>query len=240
MHMGKGPAETHDEEPKTLSLLSGVGAGASPATEAELLESSGGGGKKVGQGAVVLGVVAVVAAGSLYLMRAAQGSINTAGPAAAEAKIEEVLAKVSKRENLAPESALRTENVEKLFQDTDAVVAMFATNVTEKQVPLQYIKKNPFQIADAPATKHEGPAQDVGAFAKTQRLKALQAELGKYKLYSVMSGPRSVAVINGDFYQERQKLGGFVITKIEPLCVTLAAEGQTFQLIIDHDPNKGR
>jgi len=71
-----------------------------------------------------------------------------------------------------------------------------------------------------------------------RRLEELQGELKKYKLYSVMTGPRNVAVVNGDFVQERQRLGSFTVVKIDPLAVTLQAEGETFQLTIDNDPNQ--
>ncbi len=232
----------HDEEPKTLSLLSGVAASSAPPTEAELLEAAGGTKSKLmGRGAAVVGAIALVAAGSLYAMRLTHGNLEVSSAKEAESTIENFVAKRSQRDKLASSHPLRDENIDALFEDADAVVAMFAADVTDRQVPLEYVKKNPFQLVETKPAAGAATPVDNSDYARQQRLRALTAELGKYKLYSVMTGgQRNVAVVNGEFVQERQKLGSFTVTRIEPLAVTLSADGAAFQLTIDTDPNKRR
>lgn len=239
MNLGHKSNHGMEEEPKTLSLLTGVAASSSPPTEAELLESGGSKGLPMGRGAAVIAAVAVIAAGSVWMMRATQGEIAVAGGQEAESRIENFVAKRSQRDKLGENHPLSDQNMEALFQDADAVVAMFASDVSEKQVPLEYVKKNPFQLLSSKPTAGPAPV-DNSQFARDRRLQELSTELGRYKLYSVMTGPRNVAVINGDFVQERQRLGSFTVAKIEPLSVTLSAAGETFRLTIETDPNQKR
>lgn len=236
-----------DSEPQSMSLMSGVAGGASAGglSDAELLGvDAGGGGRRVSQSTLVLVAVAVVAAGSLYLMRLTQGDL-AAGGAATEAsiKIEEALAKLTQPKTLAPDDPLRKQSLRALFQDTDSIIAMFATDLSAHQVPLEQLKKNPFQIAAAPAEAGV-LAADTTDRDRAKRLAELREKLETLSLNSIMisgNGPtsRKVAIINGEFYQPGQTVGGFTITSMDPLAIQLEAAGHSFQLTLN-DKNKER
>lgn len=232
-----------DEQPKTMSLMSGVagGSGAGGLSDADLMGVDAGRGKRLSQSSLVVIVVAVVAAGSLYLMRLTQGDLSAGGTAGdVEIKIEEALAKLTQPAALSADDPLQKKQLEALFSDTDTIVAMFAADLSAHQVPVEYVKKNPFHLA---ATEPMGPGVipvDTTSRDHARRVAALQKQLDKLSLQTIMvSGNRNVAVIDGEFYQPGQSVGEFTIVSMDALTVRLTAGGETFQLTLNDNKRGG-
>lgn len=224
--------QEHDEAPQTLSLLGGI---ARPADlpEADPLNAELPSSTKRGlsQGTLLLIGAVLLAAGSLYLMRLVQGDLRQeAGPQKAEAKIEQVLAKLNQPGTLEPESPLLPENLEQLTEGID-LVQVFNTDYTGRQVPVEYVKKNPFRL-NLPTTEKAGPTGPTPDAIRAQRLKQLQSELARLELQTVMGGQTPLAVINGQFVRAGQQLGSFHVESIhaQGLQVVLTAEGERFTL----------
>lgn len=226
-----GPAK---EEPQTLSLLSGVAGGAAGISDAELLEADK---KRKGAGLltqtpVLIGAVAIIAAGSLFAMRATGGDLG-GGNKELEAKIENWLIKAQNPKALDKDSPLLPENQVDLFKDTDTILAMFQTDFTDRQVPVEYVKKNPFVLEEEQVAP--GAPVDTTSRDRAKKLEALNRELATLQLQTVMvSGTRTVAVINGDFKQPGDAIGSFKLTTMDTLSVTLTAEGETFKLTLEN------
>lgn len=229
-------APPEEEEPQSMSLL-GVGAGAAGGgglTDADLIDADQkrGGGGVLNQTGVVAVAIAVVAAGCLYGMRFTQRDLSGGVSQDVEAKIEQTLIKLSKPSVMREDDPLRDENLQNLFQDTDAIVAMFVGEGVEHQVPVEYVKKNPFLLPGE--EEMPGAPVDTTARDRAKQLEALGKELAGLQLQTVMmSGNRSVAVIDGEFYQIGSKVGSFVIEGMDAMSVQLRAAGQPFTLTID-------
>lgn len=219
-----------DEEPQSLSLLGGVAGGGM--TDADLIEADAKkrGGSLLNQTGLMLVIVAVVAAVSLYAMRLTQGDLAGNGSTEAESKIENWLIKVQNPRALPEDSPLLPENRADLFGDTDTILAMFNDDQSKHQVPVEYVKKNPFILpGEGVAAGPLAPVSDG-----SRGMKALRDELAQLRLESVMTGgARSIAVINGEFYQIGAKVGSFTVESMDPMSVQLTADGHRFVLTID-------
>lgn len=232
MNFNEADPPAGEKEPQSLSLLGGVAGGGGGMTEADLLEadSKKRGGSLLNQTGLVIVAVAVVAIASLYAMRLTQGDLAGSGSTEAESKIENWLIRVQNPRSLPDDSPLLPENRDDLFGDTDTILAMFADDQSKHQVPVEYVKKNPFVLpGEGVAT---GPALPVPDGSRG--MKALSDELEQYRLDSVMTGgARSIAVINGEFYGIGAKVGSFTIESMDPMSVGLMADGNRFVLTID-------
>ena len=235
-----------DAAPSThLSLMGGVSSGGfSQAADPVVAEAEGGTwSDKLSHSGVVMGAIALVAVGSLFAMRWTQGDLSTSTVSrSVDAKIEDLLIKVNSA-HLPADSPLRAENMEALFQDTDEIVAEFGRDHTERQVPIDYVKKDPFLLWEPPvvATVEEAPVVEEKKVdpeaLRLARLKELRGELKQLELQSVMDGRRPIAVIGGEFRRLDDQIGSFVLERIEPLRVHLRAEGELFQLDLDRPEN---
>ncbi len=185
--------------------------------------------KLLGQSMILITVVAVIAAGSLYAMRLSQDNMAT-GQATkdAESKIADFLAK---RDLLHSSDPRNPENVEKLLHDTDEIIDSISVGTAIQQVPVEFVKKNPFTILVMPQVSEELNPDAV----LRKAMKNLQAELSRFELQTVMGGARNVAIINGDFYQEGDAIGSFTIQSISPdhQAIELMAEGHLFELNLE-------
>lgn len=222
-----------DESEKTLTLMGGV-AKAENLGDGTVLDIDPGAGSAgnsvISQGTLLIIVAFVVAAGSLLIMRQQRADPESTAGKEVEAKIEEALAKLSKPGAMAENDMLRKENINTLFRDTNAVVAMFTSDVTQQQVPVEFLKKNPFQIAiTRPVEMAANPVANNEA-QRQKKLEALRLELKDLELQSIMQGRVPVAVINGQLMQSGQKLGNFVIKEINGLNVVLEGDGERFTL----------
>lgn len=227
-----------DESGKSMSLMAGVARPEGMSDPDEFgADALGSKRPKLSQGTMLILVVCVIAAGTLYGMRLSQ---RKAGPDVkaqqVEAKIDEALAKIGAPDGLDKSNPLNPEHLNDLFKDTDDIVSMFSADLTQRQVPIQFIKKNPFVLPTYQSVE-VGSSVDLAAeMNKTQRklLEGLQKELKSLKLQSVMGGARPVAIISGDLFQPGQNIGSFTITAIEGLTVKLESSGQLFELKMEN------
>lgn len=242
--MGGDAASVPDEE-KTLSLMSGVARPEGLPEAADLdLQSMKTGSRMLNQGTLVVVAVFLVAAGSLYAMRLSQ-SDNETDPAAkeVEARVDQALAKLTKTPTLGQDNPLRRDNLDALFDNTEQVVAMFVSDPTTQQVPIEYVKKNPFTI---PITRADpslsGTAADnqVGLDREArERLRKLQFEFADLELQTVMRGRVPIAIISDQMLRPGDLVGSFTVKAIhvDSLSVDLENEGRIYTLTMENAAN---
>ena len=232
---------------QTMSLMAGV-ARPEGMSEPDEFDIDGLGSKrpKLSQGTMLILVVSVIAAGTLFGMRISQREIvPDAKSQQVEAKIDEALAKISAPTGLDKSDPLNSANLNNLFKDTDDIVSIISTDMTQRQVPIKFIKKNPFVHAvyqTVEAASSIDPDAEMNR-AKRKLLEDLQKEFKSLRLQSVMGGARPVAIIDGDLFQPGQTIGSFTVTGIEGLAVKLESSGQTFELKMEDDskdPSRSR
>lgn len=233
-------APEQDQEPTSMSLMGGIASEDNAAAADEfVIGSERPASKLLSQGTLLVVAVAVVAAGTLYAMRVSQGDIGGETVAAdVEARIEQALTKLARPDAMAHDDPLREQNMQTLFQDTQTIVDMFATDPTSEQVPLEYIKKDPFDFTirkPDPEVDHSANdrlAARRAAEAREQALRKITREAEQLNLQTVMKGRVPVAIIDGEVLRVGQTIGSFTVTKIEGLSVTLQADTNEFILTL--------
>ena len=214
--------DAEQEQAGTMSLMSGV-AQSQGVSDADVLgidddsERS-----KLPQSTLLILAVVVIAGGALMLMRMSHGDLQSERLTAdVRAKIDQAVAKFSNQHAMSPNDPMRPENIDELFRDTESVVAMFATDFTENQVPVQYVKKNPF-VLDRPKSEKKEKTDDGELERRYQQwLTERRREIQKLHLEAVMGGATPVAIVDGESVTVGQKLGSFKVAAIE---------GQTMRL----------
>jgi hypothetical protein len=228
-----------DESEKTMSLMSGV---ARPEGLPEVSDTefggSGGGRKALSQGTMVLIALLAVAALVVFTLRTTQRNVG-GDTKEVDAKIEQALAKIANPKSLASDDPLAPGNTAKLFRDTDSIVAELANDPASKEVPIDYVKKNPFVMPTFASADQGTPGADAPRVDDSAVTRKLQAELKNLKLQSVMGGNRPVAIIDGELVQPGGTVGSFKLKAIKGLTVELEASGQVFALTME-DPKKGK
>ncbi len=227
------------EEPRTMSLLGGVVASDDSADGDELAATTDGGGI-LGQTTVLLLLVTLIAAGALYGMRLTQGDISGNVSADVETRIDQVLAKLA-NPGKSDANPLAEETLQTLFRDTDAIVAMFADDPTRQQVPIEYVKKNPFAnpLVEKKQAEAKKPNPSHAEREAEMRRRQLQSELSSYKLQTVMQGRTPVAIINGQLIQAGQELGSFTVGTIDSMRVELIADDTVYTLEMESGASGG-
>lgn len=220
------PAGSESDVPMSMSL-SGIGRGddmQEPGYEEAQVETGNG---LLSHTTLLVVAVAIVAAGSLFLMRATQGELtNSAEALEIESKIADALNKLNNPSLLPEGDPLQAENLKTLLESTDDMTAIFEHDVRDQQVPIEQVKKNPFSIAME--ENGEGAVPDT---RQTNRaLEQLQIEASSLDLQSIMLGARNIAVVGGEFYKRGDKLGSFTITEIDKFTVYLEANGSPFEV----------
>lgn len=207
--------------PEGLPELDGVG-----------VADSGGRKQVLTQGTMLILIVFVISAGTLYGMRLSQRETGvSASTRNAEAQIDKALQKLASRGNTTSNSSDDLNQLDKLFQDTKSIRDIFNNDPTERQVPAEYVKKNPFVLPDYRPV--EAPIKDPEEEknkARTKLLAGLNRELNRLVLQSIMQGPRPVAIISGQMVQPGQDIGSFTVNTIHDLWVELTSEGESFSL----------
>ncbi|GAB4194724.1 MAG: hypothetical protein Kow00105_08980 [Phycisphaeraceae bacterium] len=224
------PQASEDEEALSMTL-SGIGRGGSGPIDGELPSPEPQSGGILSHTTLLVVIVAVIAAGSLYLMRATQGSLTSSKDVEdIEAKIANALNKLNKPALLTDGDPLQAENLAALFSPTDEATAIFEHDVREQQVPIEQIKKDPFSLTFA--DESQTTAQQDTTHNNDRRFAKLKDELDKFDLQSIMLGARNIAVIGGEFYKKGDRLGSFTITDIDKFTVYLQAAGASFELTL--------
>lgn len=222
-----------DEEEQMSMTLSGIGRSGGEAIHSEngydTAAESGGG--LLSHTTLLVAVVAIVAAGSLYLMRASQGSLASSQDVQdIEAKIATTLNRLNKPALLPDGDPLLAENLSALLEPTEDITAIFEHDVREQQVPIEQVKKDPFSLTlvdDSTNTGMQDTSRD-----NDRRLVKLNDELRKLDLQSIMVGSRNIAVIGGEFYKKGDRIGSFTITGMDKLTVYLDVAGAPFELTL--------
>ena len=217
----------NDDEPMSMTL-SGVGRGDTlPDDGGYEMGSTTTGGGLLSHTPLLIGAVAVIAVGSLFLMRAAQGELKSSDEVLEiEAKIANALDRLNTPSLLPAGDPLLAENLNMLLTPTAEITAIFAHDVRNQQVPIEQVKKNPFSLglAENTADNTENTRQPDRSLAR------LKDEMRDLELQSIMLGARNIAVIGGEFYKRGDRLGSFTITEMDKFTVYLQANGNPFEL----------
>lgn len=232
--------ELAEEEQSTLSLMGGVAKPEGLPEAADLdLEALNVSRRKISQGTMVIIMVVLIAAGSLYAMRIGQGDLSAGGvPTEVMTKIEAALAKSSPTNS--NQAQVHNASMKSAFRDTDTIVNMFNTDVTQSQVPIEYVQKNPFALPIVAQIETNLSADNPGnAVRLKEKQRKLQAAFDKLSLQSVMANARiPVVVIDGQFYKAGQEVGPFTITKIHDRGVDMTSDGIEFALSMQDQVDK--
>jgi hypothetical protein len=227
----KQPKDDPDDD-QSMSLLTGV-AGGGDALDGVIVDEGDAAGRSPWVHTLaLLAVVAVLGAGALYFMRSTQDNIEARGTAGLATKIEDTLARLTNADVMSPDDPLSAQSVNTLFSDTDRVLAIFAANPAEKQVPVHLIKKNPFSIRVQRIVEETGEPEPEVDLEARQRMAQFEQAFKRLELQSVVDMRVPVAVINGDMYRKGDHLHGFFVAAISSKhqAVKLTAAGRDWVL----------
>ena len=131
---------------------------------------------------------------------------------------------------------LARKNLDTLFQNTDSIVTMFATDISQRQVPIEYVKQNPFvMLSYHPVAVPVGDPLLTPVHDESQHRKLL-TEVKDLKLQTVMRGRVPIAIISGQFVQPGQTIGSFKVKAIRGLTVELESNGESYTLTMEEKP----
>jgi hypothetical protein len=219
-----------------MSLMGGTG-GSGPLGMDDEDESGASGDRSVLNNSMIIGAIAVVILvfGLVVLRQFQAGNLADSGVSPQlSAKIEEYLGAAQDAQSSGTEAGQTPSpaQIRNLFKDTEAIVAMFSRDLSNRQVPVEYIKKNPFRmpIFQEAKKKEEDDKADQAEQDRKQRLASLRRQASQLQLQSVMGGAQPVAVIGGDLHQVGDEVGPFTVKAIDRLKVTLKAAGETFTI----------
>lgn len=235
---------SNDDQPESMSLLGGIAGQDEDAQFAAIdaAASSGTGSKLWSSSVLLIVLVAAVAGGTLYAMRLTQDDLGGASTTTqVETKIEMYLVKLTNPSAMAEDDPLQKAQIEALFKDTDEAIRMLAADPAKKQVPVEYVKKNPFALRIVRQTA-DGPVDDSAAEKeRLARMRALEQEVKRLNLQSVSFMRVPVATINGEFYRRGDVVGSFTIDAIsaEHQAVKLVADGTAFVLRMEQQIQSG-
>jgi hypothetical protein len=216
-------ADSGSQAAPTIPLTGALGQ-SEGLSDAELLEadnrSGPSGNNLLGQSTILIVMIALVATGTLYGMHLSQGSAITDSEQVV-ARIEQLIVQTSQWDWEGPGVA-------------GQIVPPLET--VRQQVPLAYVKKNPFSLQQARAVEQApGVVQPTSSRKRQQQIKRWQGEVDRMKLQSVMSGTDNFAIIDGEFYRKNSLVGSFRIKYIDAgtQAVILVVDGAEFQLTME-------
>ena len=231
---GMAGAKAVDESERTMSLMGGVVEGLPEAGGADFDEPPKR--KSLSHGTLLVLGAMLVGGGSLYAMRATQGG-EDAGSKEVEARIEQALAKLSNPASMGKDDPLSPQNINGLFKDTDAIVESMSFDLTARQVPIEFVKQNPFVLPiEKSAVAAKGDVKPVVDRRDEVRRKKLATEFKDLKLQTVMDGRVPIAIINGQLLQSGQTIGSFTVKSIYGTNVQLEAGSELFLLSMEEKP----
>ena len=219
-----------DEQAVTMPLIGGV---LRPDDLPEMSESdanAAGGGLSAARGMLLLLLVFAIGVGALCLMRRSQLEVaQGADEKEVEEKIDQAL------ERLATSFAGADSRLQNGQDNTEAIVTMFGADPARQQVPLEFLKKNPFLLAKPVVEAVVEPTRPVStgrsaAALKQERIDRLKKQFADMHLQTVMGGDRALAIVDGEVVQVGSTIGPFKVKAINKRTVDLEGEGQTFRL----------
>ena len=237
----------HEEEPSQVPLMTGVGRPEGLDSDIDY-QSMGEGSKIFNKSTMLIVTVILIAAGALYAMRISQGDGKQSEDVRkSEAKIEQLMTQLKSAEALGGDHNLAKGSIDRLMNDAEFIISQLDVDPSKRQVPIEFTKKNPFQLfverpVETVAVKVEPNAEEK---RQAELMKKLDNELARFKIQSILpNGRKPVAIIDGKIVQVGETIGSFKIKEIQKLAVILEAENKEFTLSIESDPNikatKGR
>lgn len=227
-------ADVFEQEPSTMPLMTGMGGGgALPGPDGFDTTSDNENKKLAQQSALIIMIISVVAFGALMAMRLTQADISEAASSSgADEFLATLEARLGNLDEMDQTDALHPDRMKALFADTDQIIGVIKADRTDKQVPIEEVKKNPF----ASVITKPVETVDTAAIAEQKRkdkLNSLYGELSRIEIQSVMGGSRPVAVIGGDLHRVGSMVGAFRLHSIDSRGVTFTVpnfelrEGET-------------
>ena len=216
-----------EESARTMPLLSG----ANHLAELDETEIESADGRRFGRGPLLLVLVIAIGAGTLYLMRRSKLDVGASSDAiAVEEKIDLALARLAAA-SVAGEGdrAIQSQLVGQA-NSTEAIVEMFAADPARQQVPLEFLKKNPFLLAEPVVEQVVAEPIKAKVPDAQEKLRKLQAKFADLQLQTVMGGDTPVAIIDGRIVKAGATIGPFKVVVIENRTVVLESEGHQFRL----------
>ena len=192
--------------------------------------------KPAGATLAVAGLV-VVAAGGLWMMRQ-----RTGGPASANADPTTVAAQESIRQFLSGGKS-EVDEMKDLLADTAAIKERFEQANTDRQIPLDDLKTNPFWH-ETPDEEDEteqtlSRQQEERLLAEKKRKEEearekAEAEAGRLELASIFLGSRPSCLINGSICRIGTNVEGFTVVAIRHGEIDVRRDDFTFTLKLTH------
>jgi hypothetical protein len=184
--------------------------------------------KPLNKGALMMFLILVVGAGSVYFMH------RKTGPKAASAASAETAEARKTISTFLSTGDASFKSMEMRLKTTEKIVQQFMTYPSATQVPLTDLHTNPFRAHPA-----DDAADNAALSEAAQKKKQEEDRLGAKKaaealmLQSVISsGTRKACMINSQLYREGETVGDFVIEKISPSSVLVKNGIYRFELRI--------
>lgn len=200
------PGDNSESAPEGGAGLIGVGADLPTGESAA---------RKASTGTLILLLVVVVAGGSLAIMR--QFGLGT--------RLHLIDVKIDY-----PVEQSRAEDIAQQRK----VLAELRDSATSVQVPLDEVKKNPFELALNPEALQAAPPPapvDRQAIERERRATLIRTTLASLEVNSIVGGSIPIARISGENVRVGDTVRNlFVVKSIVGRTVELAVDGQTFTL----------
>ena len=202
--------------------------------------NSGSAKKRIGEGTLVIVGILLVAAGALYGMRwFGQQSGIAEVDVTLEARVNAFL------ETILGNGKTASANDQKKEMDPQAILSRLADDRTEKQVPINMVKKNPFEREDEGLAKSQNETESDDPLARRKaeirkRYAELEKAAGDMVVTSIMGSPGNrVAMVEDAVVKIGDQVGFdedmmFRVVKIDAFNVVLESEGYQFIITMDH------
>ncbi|MFG0286493.1 MAG: hypothetical protein ACF8R7_18925 [Phycisphaerales bacterium JB039] len=202
----------HDEAAQSQSIMTQLSGGSGGGDDFDVATASAPK-KTLPLQAMAVGLVLIVAAGALFLMRR-EGT------------------KVGIEWDSAPLVIVPPETKGQKLENEDEILAALAETGPPDQIPAENIKNDPFILVDGQTeTRAAGPVTDPSKAAIERRRVEIQAAVGRVHVQSIILGRVPIAKINGKLLRVGDVVEEFLrITRIEDRTVFLTVDGQVFEV----------
>ncbi len=154
-----------DDQERTMPLV-GVSDDLPEAADLDL-ESMKDGSRIFNHGTALIVIVAAIAGGAFYAMRATQGELSAGeDTATAQARIEQAIAQLARPQGMAED------NRHEPSSETDSLIGLFTDDIARRQVPLEYVQKDPF-VLYSPGRGEDDEDEDEKRVISREEVEAL-------------------------------------------------------------------